>query len=93
MKCRHCKTELTLEFLNLGNTPPSNAYLNKNDLKKPELTYPLRILTCTSCWLVQTEDYTDAELLFDKDYAYFSSTSKELARSRSELLQDDYKSL
>ena len=49
MKCRHCKTELTLEFLNLGNTPPSNAYLNKNDLKKPELTYPLRILTCTGC--------------------------------------------
>ena len=76
MKCRHCKTKLTLEFLNLGNTPPSNAYLNKNDLKKPELTYPLRILTCTSCWLVQTEDYTDADLLFDKDYAYFSSTSK-----------------
>jgi len=76
MKCRHCKTELTLEFLNLGNTPPSNAYLKKEDLKKPELTYPLRILTCTSCWLVQTEDYTDADVLFDKDYAYFSSTSK-----------------
>ena len=76
MRCRHCKTELTLEFLDLGNAPPSNAYLKKEDLKKPELTYPLRILTCTNCWLVQTEDYTDADTLFSEDYAYFSSTSK-----------------
>ena len=76
MKGRHCKTELTLEFLDLGNAPPSNAYLKKEDLKKPELTYPLRILTCTNCWLVQTEDYTDADTLFSEDYAYFSSTSK-----------------
>ena len=76
MKCRHCKSELELEFLNLGNTPPSNAYLNKEDLRKPEITYPLRVLTCTNCWLVQTEDYTDADRLFNKDYAYFSSTSE-----------------
>lgn len=76
MKCRHCKSELELEFLNLGNTPPSNAYLNKEDLRKPEITYPLRVLTCTNCWLVQTEDYTDADRLFNKNYAYFSSTSK-----------------
>ncbi len=76
MKCRHCQTELTLEFLDLGNAPPSNAYLKKEDLRKPEITYPLRILTCTNCWLVQTEDYTEADTLFSEDYAYFSSTSK-----------------
>ncbi|KAB7610080.1 class I SAM-dependent methyltransferase [Amylibacter sp. SFDW26] len=76
MKCRHCKAELELEFLDLGNAPPSNAYLKPEDLRKPETTYPLRILTCTECWLVQTEDYTDADDLFREDYAYFSSTSK-----------------
>ena len=31
MKCRHCQTELTLEFLDLGHAPPSNAYLNHDD--------------------------------------------------------------
>ena len=84
MKCRHCKTELELEFLNLGNAPPSNAYLNKEDLRKPEITYPLRILTCTNCWLVQTEDYTDAGELFNDDYAYFSSTSKSWLKHASD---------
>lgn len=86
MRCRHCKTELTLEFLDLGNAPPSNAYLKKEDLKKPELTYPLRILTCTNCWLVQTEDYTDADTLFSEDYAYFSSTSKSWLRDRKSVV-------
>jgi SAM-dependent methyltransferase len=76
MKCRHCNTELELEFLDLGNAPPSNAYLKYDDLRKPEVTYPLRILTCTNCWLVQTEDYAKADALFSEDYAYFSSTSK-----------------
>lgn len=76
MKCRHCKSELELEFLDLGNAPPSNAYLHAEDLRKPEVTYPLRVLACTNCWLVQTEDYTDADALFSADYAYFSSTSK-----------------
>ncbi len=76
MKCRHCQAELTLEFLDLGNAPPSNAYLKAEDLRKPEVTYPLRILTCTNCWLVQTEDYAEADALFSEDYAYFSSTSK-----------------
>jgi len=76
MKCRHCHSELELEFLDLGNAPPSNAYLKSEDLRKPEITYPLRILTCTNCWLVQTEDYAQADALFSDDYAYFSSTSK-----------------
>lgn len=84
MKCRHCKSELELVFLDLGNAPPSNAYLNKEDLRKPEITYPLRILTCTNCWLVQTEDYTDADELFNDDYAYFSSTSKSWLKHASD---------
>jgi len=33
-------------------------------------------MVCNSCWLVQTEDYAEADKLFDATYAYFSSTSK-----------------
>jgi SAM-dependent methyltransferase len=75
MKCRHCANPLAHTFLDLGFAPPSNAYLRKEDLRRPEKTYPLRILVCEACWLVQTEDYADADELFSPDYAYFSSTS------------------
>ena len=75
MNCRHCKTSLTETFLNLGFAPPSNAYLTAADLSKPEKCFPLKIMVCNSCWLVQTEDYAAADELFDANYAYFSSTS------------------
>lgn len=76
MKCRHCRACLTLPFVDLGSAPPSNAYLTEASLKKPELWFPLRVLVCTECWLVQTEDYAGAEEIFQDDYAYFSSYSK-----------------
>jgi SAM-dependent methyltransferase len=75
MNCRHCSAPLAQTFLDLGFAPPSNAYLSEEDLSKPEKHYPLRVLVCHQCWLVQTEDYTNAGELFDSDYAYFSSTS------------------
>ena len=75
MRCRHCGAPLTHTFLDLGFSPPSNAYLNEADLSKPEKYYPLKIKVCDQCWLVQTEDYAQAEELFSPEYAYFSSTS------------------
>lgn len=75
MNCRHCGLPLTHTFLDLGFSPPSNAYLTTEELSKPEKYYPLKIKVCDHCWLVQTEDYTDAADLFNSDYAYFSSAS------------------
>lgn len=75
MKCRHCGNELRLPFLDLGSAPPSNAYLTEAGLRAPEAWYPLRVLVCESCWLVQTEDHAGREALFTDDYAYFSSFS------------------
>ena len=75
MKCRHCGAPLTHTFLDLGFAPPSNAYLTEADLYKPEKYYPLKIKVCDQCWLVQTEDYAQADELFSPEYAYFSSTS------------------
>ena len=75
MSCRHCGHELEHAFVDLGFAPPSNAYLTAEDLARPEQYYPLRTRVCSSCWLVQTEDYADAGELFNAEYAYFSSTS------------------
>lgn len=75
MNCRHCASPLQHAFLDLGFAPPSNAYLSLEDLTKPEKYYPLKVKVCSQCWLVQTEDYAQADELFSSDYAYFSSTS------------------
>ena len=75
MKCRHCNTELKHTFIDLGISPPSNAYLTKKSLDKPEASYPLKVMVCDCCWLVQTEDFVRADEMFSMDYAYFSSFS------------------
>lgn len=75
MQCRHCAAPVTLPMADLGTAPPSNAYLREPALHAPERWYPLRVLVCENCWLVQTEDFAAADALFDADYAYFSSFS------------------
>ena len=83
MQCRHCHTALTEQFVDLGTAPPSNAYLTSADLQAPEKYFPLRVWACTTCWLVQTEDYARHDELFAADYAYFSSYSESwLAHAR-----------
>jgi hypothetical protein len=75
MNCRYCKSFLKHTFLDLGFAPPSNTYLSKENLNHPEVYFPLKIKVCDQCWLVQTEDYVQADKLFSSQYAYFSSTS------------------
>jgi SAM-dependent methyltransferase len=75
MKCRHCNADVTLPLVDLGSAPPSNAYLTKNSLEKVEKWFPLKVMVCESCWLVQTNENTGSLELFDHEYAYFSSFS------------------
>ena len=75
MKCRHCGSKLKLTLLELGSSPPSNAYLTSQTLSEPEKWFPLRIMVCENCWLVQTEDFAKASELFDANYSYFSGFS------------------
>src|SRR5690606_32181540 len=67
--------DLTLGFADLNHSPPSNSFLSAPQLNEPEVTFPLRVLVCERCWLVQIDEYKDAEEIFDSDYVYFSSFS------------------
>jgi 2-polyprenyl-3-methyl-5-hydroxy-6-metoxy-1,4-benzoquinol methylase len=73
--CRFCGTALSRTFVDLGVTPPSNAFLREADLGKPETFYPLHAYVCESCLLVQLEEFASPEQIFT-DYAYFSSYSE-----------------
>lgn len=87
-RCRHCDAPLSLKLIDLGTAPPSNAYVTAEQLAEPERWYPLRVLVCERCWLVQTEDYAARETLFGADYAYFSSTSSSWLRHAETYVAD-----
>jgi 2-polyprenyl-3-methyl-5-hydroxy-6-metoxy-1,4-benzoquinol methylase len=75
MYCRFCKTELSVVFIDLGNSPPSNSFLSNEDLNEPEIFYPLKVFTCNNCFLVQVDEYKKSDSIFNDQYVYFSSYS------------------
>lgn len=76
MKCRFCKNELTDVFIDLGNSPASNSFLTKVELNEPEVFFPLKVYTCSKCFLVQLDEYKKSDAIFNNNYVYFSSYSK-----------------
>jgi SAM-dependent methyltransferase len=73
--CRSCGAgELTL-VLSLGDMPLANALLTAADLGRPEPRYPLDLVVCTGCSLVQITETVSPEVLF-REYLYFSSVSE-----------------
>lgn len=75
MNCRFCNTPLSFEFLDLVNSPPSNSFLSSIQLNEPEIFYPLKVLVCENCFLVQIDEYQKSSAIFNNDYVYFSSFS------------------
>jgi SAM-dependent methyltransferase len=75
MTCRHCGSEDLMPVVDLGTSPPSNAYPPLGTDPATEVRLPLRVVVCRRCWLMQTEDVVGREALFTPDYAYFSSYS------------------
>jgi hypothetical protein len=75
MNCRFCKNNLTHEFVDLGFSPPSNSYLKESNLNEPESYFPLKIMVCEKCFLVQIDEFAKHDDIFNSDYAYFSSFS------------------
>lgn len=76
MQCRFCKSELTNIFIDMVNSPASNSFLTKEQLNEPEVFYPLKVYTCSNCFLVQIEEYKKSDTIFNDQYVYFSSYSK-----------------
>jgi SAM-dependent methyltransferase len=69
--------------LDLGLQPLANNLLRPEDLAKPEPRFPLRLLVCQDCWLMQIAELIPPVELFT-EYFYFSSFSDTMLRHARE---------
>lgn len=74
-RCRSCASVAPIPILSLGRTPLANALLTRDRLEEPELVFPLDVVLCPDCSLVQITETVPPEVLF-RDYPYFSSVSE-----------------
>jgi len=74
VRCRLCRSYRLVSVLDLGATPPCEAFLTRDDLDLPETTFPLHLRLCEDCLLLQIPALITPEDTFT-EYAYFSSYS------------------
>jgi SAM-dependent methyltransferase len=81
--CRSCGSRNLTVFLDLGCQPIANALLDEAHLAEEEPRFPLQLAFCKDCALVQVTETVAPDILFGRDYPYFSSYSPALlAHSR-----------
>jgi hypothetical protein len=67
-------------FLDLGRQPLANALLDEGELEQAEPRFPLQLALCHDCGLVQVTETIPPDVLFGRDYPYFSSFSPALVQ-------------
>ena len=82
--CRSCGASGLRPVLDLGRTPIANALVDPATSTAADPTYPLNIVFCESCSLVQLGYELPAEAIFDEEYPYFSSFSDALCQHAAE---------
>lgn len=73
--CRICNNNQVTLFLSLGPTPLANSFLRPDQLEMMEPRFPLDVVFCKECGLVQLDHVVPREIMF-QDYIYVSSTSQ-----------------
>lgn len=86
--CRSCGSNALESILDLGSTPIADRLINTRQLSDPEPMYPLVVLFCNACGLMQISETVPPEILFCNDYPYFSSVSDALARHTKQNVEE-----
>ena len=86
--CQICNSENLDEFINLGFHPAVNDFFDTNFKKEIVETYPMPILICQECDLIQLGIHVDPQKIFPKNYAYRSGTTKILVENFKNLAKD-----
>lgn len=76
--CQICNSSKLHIVLDLGHQPLCDSLLSKEMLNEPEKTYPLRMIWCENCTVVQIDYCVAGSQVYHPDYPYRSGITKEL---------------
>jgi len=83
-RCHSCGAENFERVLSLGEMPLANSLVKAEDLQLPEKRYPLNLIFCAECALLQISTAVDKSVLFE-EYLYFSSYSDTMLKHSERL--------
>ena len=77
-QCRICNSDYS-PFISFGDMPIANGFLRPDEFHK-EYFFEMQVGHCPVCSMVQLVNQPDREMMFHENYAFYSSTSKAMAR-------------
>ena len=80
-ECQICGNDNLKPVINLGHLAPCDSLLWPEQLKKAESTYPLNVVRCTECDLMQIDYVVDPAELFFPEYPYRSGITPTLVKN------------
>jgi SAM-dependent methyltransferase len=86
-RCRSCGAKDLEHILSLGTTPLANSLPASDTPEGGEHVYPLDVVFCPTCTLVQITETVQPDVLF-RDYLYFSSFSDTMVRHAKGLVEE-----
>src|SRR6202022_1476448 len=86
--CRSCGCEDLRVILDLGSQPVANALLSEEELSRPGARLAVAVAFCPACALLQVTETVPADVLYRRDYPYFSSSSPALLKHSAEHVEE-----
>ena len=76
-KCQLCNSKKLKKIISLGSTGLCDTLLSKQEIKN-EKSYPLNLIRCENCQLLQLDFIVNNKKLFHLNYPYKSSITQPL---------------
>lgn len=80
-RCQVCSSRDLQPIIDMGFVAPCDSLLTEKQLRGGEKSYPLNLLRCRACGLVQIDYVVDPKELFFPDYPYRSGITETLRRN------------
>ena len=92
-KCQICNSKNLTKIINLGNQPLANSLLNSKRQEKFVKKYPLNIIACKNCTLLQLDYIVDQNKVYHKKYPYLPGITKQVDLEQKEFADDVLKKI
>src|SRR4051812_44590913 len=83
--CQICGGKNLVDIVNLDHQPPCDVLLNAKEIQEEEIHYPINVVRCAACGLVQLDFVPPPQVVFHKKYPYRTGITQMLVDNFNQL--------
>jgi len=84
-KCQICSSKNLIKIINLGDQPLANSLQKKTKEKYSQEKFPIIVVRCEDCTLLQIDYIVDQNKVYHLDYPYLPGITKTVDNEQKEL--------